>query len=82
MSSTTKSTTSARISIILYTSDDWLLWINAVRIAVTSRGIWNYINPDIEIKPILPQKPVHPTIQKIDPKASSVIDLIPDKREL
>ena len=81
MSSTTESS-NTRISIILYTSDDWLLWINAVRVAATSRGIWDYINPDQGTEPILPQKPIHPTIQKIDPKASSVINLILDKREL
>ena len=80
MSSINESST--RISIILYTSDDWLLWINAVRVAATSRGIWDYINSDQDTEPILPQKPIHPTIQKIDPKASSVIDLTPDKREL
>ena len=80
MSSTNESST--RISIILYTSDDWLLWVNGVKVVATSRGVWNYINPDIEIKPTLPQRPIHPTIQRIDPNASSVIDLTQDKREL
>jgi hypothetical protein len=59
----------SRISVILNSSDDWLIWINNIKIIAQNKGIWDYINPSLVQQPRLPIKPEYPNPQRINSKA-------------
>ena len=60
--------------IILYTEDDWDLWIEKIK-AVTDRDIWPHIDPTEEDLPAdapeLLERPVRPNIRTINRNVDS-----------
>jgi hypothetical protein len=75
MTTTSIDLSASKNSVILNNSDDWLLWINNIKVQASTKGIWDYINPDLKEKPALPRKPEQSTAHKINSHASSIIDL-------
>ncbi|EAU36855.1 predicted protein [Aspergillus terreus NIH2624] len=71
-----------RISTILSTSSDWLLWFRSIKTLALNKGVWGYINPDQPEEPILPERPAYPFPSRIQGEATSILDLSPANREL
>jgi hypothetical protein len=44
-----------KVSVVLNSKDDWRLWYEAIQTSVILAGIWEYINPDIVPKPVVPR---------------------------
>jgi hypothetical protein len=43
-----------KVLVVLTCKDDWRRWYKAIETAVDLAGIWEYINPNIILKPEVP----------------------------
>jgi hypothetical protein len=43
-----------KLLVVLNSKDDWRLWYEAIQTSVILAGIWEYINPDIIPKLVVP----------------------------
>jgi hypothetical protein len=44
-----------KVSVVLNSKDDWWLWYEAIQTSAILAGIWEYIDPNIVPKPMVPQ---------------------------
>jgi hypothetical protein len=49
-----------KVSVVLNSKDDWRLWYEAIQTSAILAGIWEYIDPNIVPKPMVPQQPAIP----------------------
>jgi hypothetical protein len=49
-----------KVLVVLNSKDNWWLWYKAIHTSVILAGIWEYINPNIIPKPVVPQQPAIP----------------------
>jgi hypothetical protein len=55
-----------KVSVVLNSKDDWRLWYEAIQTSAILAGIWEYINPDIVPKPVVPRQPAIPEAPGLD----------------
>jgi Mg2+ and Co2+ transporter CorA len=79
MSTSTSSTTK---QVILDRPKDWQPWLFIVKTMAEGSDVWRYINPEIDTPPVIPPRPIKPTIQQIKAAATSLVDLAVEERDL
>lgn len=58
--------------IVLAKSADWKKWIFSVKTKAMNSGVWDLINPDLNIKPLQQERPIKPTF--VVPQSTNEID--------
>ena len=69
-------------SVILNNSDNWLLWINNIKVQTSIKSIWNYINSDLKEKPALFRKSKQSTAYKINSYTSTIINFFTENWDI
>jgi hypothetical protein len=75
MASTTTKT------VILDQPSDWEPWLFVVRTIADGGDTWEYLNPDLDTEPIVPNRPIMPTPQEVNPAKTSLLTLDPAEKE-
>ena len=68
-------------TITLEKPSDWDSWIFVVKSIANGRDAWKYIDPSLNLEPVIPICPIQPSAQDVKQDASSVVDLQPAELE-
>jgi hypothetical protein len=67
--------TGPKVTVYLASRKDWDNWFPVTKSTAKALKIWEYVNPDLDAEPTLPNTPIKPSVSEIKADATTIADL-------
>lgn len=68
-------------AVILDQPSDWESWLFVVKTIANGGDTWRFIDPDLELEPVVPNRPEKPKPQSVNPAKTSLLELDATEKE-
>jgi hypothetical protein len=68
-------------AVILDQPSHWESWLFVVKTIADGGDTWKYLNPDLDIEPIVPNRPEKPSPRDVNPNKASILELDAAEKE-
>jgi hypothetical protein len=75
MASTTTKT------IFLNQPSHWEPWLFVIKTIADGSNAWKYLNPELDVEPVVPTRPEMPTAMDVNPEKTSILALTVAEKE-
>ena len=68
-------------TIILDQPSHWEPWLFVIKTLADGGDAWRYLDPDLDIEPVIPNRPEMPTAMDVNPEKTSILALTVQEKE-